>query len=57
MGPQRPIIKKAYDCLVYGRGVALRFPQASQNVVAVATLLDKLPKEETSSEWKTHLEI
>jgi hypothetical protein len=33
------------------------FPQASQNVAATVALLDKLPKAETPSEWKTHQEI
>lgn len=47
---------KACPFLVYGRGVALRFPRASQNVAAAATLLDKLPKAGTPSEKKTHQE-
>lgn len=32
-------------------------PWASENVAATVTLLDKLPKVETPSEWKTHQEI
>lgn len=38
-------------------GVTSRFPRASQNIMAMATLPNKLPKADTSSEQKTQEEI
>lgn len=57
VGQQSPMMTKVRCCLVYGRDTVPCSPRASQNVVADVTLLDKLPKAETLSEWKTHREI
>lgn len=44
MGRQRAMTINACRRLVYSKGVVSCFPQASQNVVAAAALLDKLPR-------------